>query len=51
MVGFWEDALVKSIATTKARIKFCERQGIGDTCISEKARLKIQERKLELMKE
>ncbi len=50
MVKFWINALEKSIAKTKYRIKACERLGVGDTCMKEKARLKIQEHKLEQMK-
>ncbi len=48
MVKFWGINIDKSIATTKRRIKFCEKFGIGDTVIKEKYRLKIQERKKEL---
>lgn len=40
--------LDKSIAKTKIRIQFCERNGIGDSTIREKARLKKQERQREL---
>ena len=39
MVKFWFNLRDKAIATTKRRIKACERQGIGDTTIKEKARL------------
>ncbi len=47
MVRFWDEVLIESIKTTKRRIIFCEKHGIGDSCIKEKARLKHQERMLE----
>ncbi len=50
MVEFWTDALDEAIKTTKRRIIFCEKHGIGSSTIEEKFRLKTQERKKELKK-
>ncbi len=51
MVKFWEVLLDKSIKTTKRRIQFCEKHGIGDTAMKEKSILKKLERKKELLKD
>ncbi len=51
MVKYWDEQLDKAIALTKMRIKYCEKHGVGQNAIEEKARLKKQERKKELRKE
>ncbi len=44
MVKFWDEMLKFEIARTKKNIGLCEKHGVGDTAMREKARLKKQER-------
>ncbi len=46
---FWKELIDFEIKRTKRRIALCEKHGIGDTAIKEKARLKKQERQRELI--
>ncbi len=48
MVKFWDEALIKAIKKTQIRIKFMEKNGIGNSAMQEKAILKLQQRQLEL---
>ncbi len=48
MVRWWDIQIDKGIALTKMRIKHMEKHGMGDSVISEKARLKKQERSRDL---
>ncbi len=50
MVKVWDVLRDKAIATQKRRIECCERNGIGDSTIKEKAILKKMERAKELRK-
>lgn len=48
MVKPWYEELDKSILTTKRRIKFMEKHGMGDSAMQEKRILQKQERHKEL---
>ncbi len=44
MVKYWEKQIEIGIKLTKFRIQHCEKHGLGDTAMREKAILKKQER-------